>query len=116
MRVQFNGSTRTYECSEPIEQKVFKSGAAVGWAIMFHVYGNFDSTQIDSLITPDAISNLVFLNEDSQNTSFTIPGYSAVTACVIRHKAAITVTELQFTKASETETTTQEGVVENGEV
>lgn len=117
MRVKFKGSETTYECTEPIEQKVFRSGVAIGWAIMFHIYGDVDSSKADEIVTPETISELTFINEDEQQTTFTIAGYSAVTACTIRHKATTTVTELQFTKANETkseETTTEEGVVENG--
>lgn len=101
MRVKFKGSETTYECTEPVEQKVFRSGTAVGWAVMFHIYGDIDSSEIDELVTTEAISELTFTNDDEQQTSFVIVGYSAVTACVIRHKSTMTVTELQFTKANE---------------
>lgn len=110
MRVKFKNGTTTYECTEPIEQKVYRSGEAAGWAIMFHIYGDVDSSKIDELITPAAISELTFMNEDAQQTAFTICGYSAVTACTIRHRASSTVTELQFTKTS------TEGAENNGEV
>lgn len=101
MRVKFKGSETTYECTEPVEQKVFRSGTAVGWAVMFHIYGDIDSSEIDELVTTEAISELTFTNDDEQQTSFVIVGYSVVTACVIRHKSTMTVTELQFTKANE---------------
>lgn len=101
MRVKFKGSETTYECTEPVEQKVFRSGTAVGWAVMFHIYGDIDSSEIDELVTTEAISELTFTNDDEHQTSFVIAGYSVVTACVIRHKSTMTVTELQFTKANE---------------
>lgn len=101
MRVKFKGSETTYECTEPVEQKVFRSGTAVGWAVMFHIYGDIDSAEIDELVTTEANSELTFTNDDEQQTSFVIAGYSGVTACVIRHKSTMTVTELQFTKANE---------------
>ena len=119
MRVKFKGSEISYECTEPIEQKVFKSGIAVGWAVMFHIYGDIDSSKADEIVTPETVSELTFVNDDEQHTTFSISGYSTVTACVIRHKATTTVTELQFTKANETkfeETTTEEGAAENGNV
>ena len=115
MRVKFKGSETTYECTEPIEQKVFRTGLAVGWAIMFHIYGDVDSSEIDKIVTPETISELTFINEDEQHTTFAVEGYSTMTACTIRHKATNTVTELQFTKAnSPEETKAEEGVVENG--
>lgn len=102
MRVKFKNSTETYECTEPIEQKVFRSGVAVGWVIMFHIYGDFDSSEIDGIVTSDNITELTFTVEDGKGTEFTINGYKDVTSCVIRHKAALTVSELQFTKSSGT--------------
>lgn len=114
MYVKFKGSETTYECTEPIEQKVFRSGVAVGWAIMFHIYGDVDSSKVDEIITPKTISELTFTNDDEQYTTFTVDGYTTVTACTIRHKATTTVTELQFTKANETKT--EEGVTDNGNV
>lgn len=116
MRVKFKGSTTTYECSEPIEQKVFRSGSAIGWAVMFHIYGDIDSSQVDKIVTPETISELVFENEDENNTTFTIAGYSSVTACTIRHKATVTVAELQLTKVGETGANSEPegGFVDNG--
>ena len=58
MRVKFKGSETTYECTEPIEQKVFRSGVAIGWAIMFHIYGDVDSSKVDEIVTPETIRSL----------------------------------------------------------
>lgn len=99
MRVKFYGGEKSYECTEPIEQKLFRGGSACGWAVMFHVYGDADSTEIDGVITSEAISVLEFFDDKEPKNTFKITGYSAVTSCVIRHKAQITVTELQFTKS-----------------
>lgn len=98
MRVKFKGNETTYECTEPVEQKVFRGGEVIGWAVMFHIYGDFDSSKIDETVTPENISALTFINDD-ENTDFAINGYSNITACIIRHKSTLTVTELQFTKA-----------------
>lgn len=114
MRVKFKGCKTTYKCSEPTEQKVFRSGTAIGWAVMFHIYGGVNSSEIDDAVTPETISELTF-TDDEQQILFTIAGYSAVTACTIRHKATTTVAELQFTKANTSEETkTGEGATENG--
>lgn len=115
MRVKFKNGSVTYECTEPIEQKVFRSGEAVGWAVMFHIYGDFDSSEIDRVVTPETVSELVFANEDQDGTEFTISGYSAVTSCVIRHRASSTVSELQLTKQSTAQTVkSAKGAAENG--
>lgn len=109
MRVRFKGASNSFECSEPVEQKVFRAGVAAGWAAMFHFYGDIDSSEADEMLTPDAISELTFTNEDAQATSFAINGYSKVTSCTIKHRAGLTVTELQLTK-------TDEEATENGTV
>ena len=96
MKVQFKDSAKLFDCSEPIEQKIFKSGMSIGWAIMFHITADVNSVDIDKVITPESISELSFTNDnDFVNV---ITGYSNITACVIRHKSASTVVEVQLTK------------------
>ncbi len=109
MYVKFKGSEKSYECTEPIEQKVFRSGTAIGWAIMFHIHGDVDSSGIDKLVTPETISELIFTKDGEQQTAFTVSGYSTVTSCTIRHKST-TVAELQFTKANAPD---EKGAIEN---
>lgn len=94
MKVQFKGSTKVYECTEPTEQKAFRSGAAAGWVVMFSLYGDADSVGADNLLTKDAVSELVFTGEGG--ASFALCGYETVTSCVIRHKEDVTITELQL--------------------
>lgn len=113
MRVKFKGNETTYECTEPVEQKVFRSGTAAGWAVMFHIYGDISSSEADKIVTPENISEITFINDDERQTSFAVTGYSVLTACIIRHKEALTVTELQFTKANKTG---EEGSSENEEI
>lgn len=100
MYVKFKDSTATYKCTEPVEQKMFRSGVPIGWAIMFHIHCNSDSSQVDKIITSETISELEFGREDENNATFIITGYSVISACTIRHKSATDVIELQFTKAS----------------
>lgn len=116
MKVQFKGSAQSFDCSEPVEQKIFKSGVSIGWAIMFHINADVTSSDIDGVVTPDSISELTFTNDNGATSIVT--GYSNVTACVIRHKNNATVVEVQFTKISEhgKQTGTEEGVVENGQI
>lgn len=115
MKVRFKNSAVTYDCTEPVEQKLFRSGVAYGWAIMFHIYGDIDSSKVDEIVTPETISELTFTNDDENQITIKIDDYSTVTSCTIRHKSASTVTELQFTKANTPEETNSEkGVVENG--
>jgi len=96
MKVLFKNGTQSFDCSEPIEQKIFKSGASVGWAIMFHITADVSSSEMDEIITPDGISELTFTND--AGTANVVTGYTAVSACTIRHKNAETIAELQFTK------------------
>lgn len=110
MKVQFKSVEHMYDCTEPIEQKIFKSGVFAGWVIIFHINANINSTGIDDIITPESISELRFVSDDDAVN--TITGYSAVSACTIRHKNTGTVAELQFTKMveSKTDNATEDGV------
>lgn len=115
MKVRFKGVDNAYTCTEPVEQKLFQSGKAIGWAVMFHIHGNVSSSDIDDLITPESISELVFISEDEENPrSITLSGYSGIRACTIRHRAGTTVTEIQLTKANELEAATGEEATTNG--
>lgn len=99
MKVMFKGVKDAIECTEPVEQKLFQSGVPVGWAVMFHLHGALSSSEVDSVVTPETISELVFTGVSGETpTSITLKGYSAIRACTIRHRAGKTVTELQFTK------------------
>lgn len=110
MKVKFKKSTKSYDCTEPVEQKVFRAGTAIGWAVMFNIYGPVDSSGIDDMLEPESISELIFYKQDEEGESFTISDYNVITACTIRHKEALTVTELQFTKPNRTD----KEVISNG--
>lgn len=96
MKVQFKGSAQSYVCSEPVEQKLFKAGVTAGWAMMFHIKADVNSSVVDEVITPDGISEITFTND--AGTTQTISGYNAISACTIRHRDAETDVELQVTK------------------
>lgn len=101
MKVQFKGVSKTFDCTEPVEQKVFQSGSAVGWAIMFHIHTTINSSEVDELITSESISELVFTGGDETKPfSITLTGYSAIRACTIRHRDGASSVELQFTKGA----------------
>lgn len=109
MVVKFKNDTRSFECTEPIEQKLFKADVPAGWLTTFSIYGDLNSTEIDELVTPDNISVLSFTADaESDPTTFNLEGYSKVVSCVIRHSEAKTITELQLTKTEPT--INQEGV------
>ena len=56
MKVQFNNNAQAFDCSEPIEQRMYKGGVPAGWVIMFHVPVSINSSNVDELISPDSIS------------------------------------------------------------
>ena len=113
MKVTFKGSAESITCTEPVEQKMFRSGNGVGWALMFHLHGPLSSSEIDALVTPDSISELTFTSDD-EKTTFKLNGYSGVTACMVRHREGATVAELQLTKNSEADS--KEGADGNGKI
>ena len=99
MNVLFKNAPCAYNCTEPIEQKLFKSGVSAGWVIMFHIVADITSSDIDEVITPEGMAEMVFTNDGGDTT--TITGYSKATACTIRHKNDATTVEVQFTKTNE---------------
>ena len=109
MQVKFKNSEVFFDCSEPIEQKLFKSGVPSGWMVMFHIKGELNSSELDEILTSESISKMVFTA--SEEKTFELHGYSTVTACVIRYRMTETIVELQFTKPTETKEST-EGVKE----
>lgn len=99
MKVQFKNCAQVYDCSEPIEQKIYRSGVEAGWTIVFQFNAGVTSSEIDSLITPDNISEITFTNDTE--TANTIRGYNAISSCTIRHKSSGTVVEVQLTKTND---------------
>ena len=96
MKVRFKNTDTALTCTDPVEQKLFRSGVPYGWAIMFHIEADVTSSDVDKLITPENIEELEFTNDEA--VIGVVTGYSAIANCVIRHKADKTVVELQFTK------------------
>lgn len=115
MNVQFKGNETVFECTEPVEQKLFKTGVAAAWVIMFNIFtdGDMDSAKADEIITENSISEMIFSNSSDKQSK--ISGYSAITSCTIRHKEEKTAVELQFTKKIEPKNEEGTGEV-NGEV
>ena len=99
MKVQFKGRSEAFSCTEPVEQKVFQSGKAAGWALMFRLIGVVKSSDIDDLITPESMSEIVFTGgTEERPSSVTLAGYTNVRSCTIRHADGAATVELQFTK------------------
>lgn len=96
MLVKFKNET-VKSCSNPTEQKLFKSGVAAGWLCAFVLSENASSTEIDELLTTDNVSELIFMN-DNKETLFTISGYEKVTSTVIRYNEPTGTVEIQLTK------------------
>ena len=96
MFVKFKDGT-TQNCSNPTEQKLFKSGEAAGWLCAFVVSGIMNSTDVDSVLTADNISNLEFCNDEGTKL-FEISGYTKVTSVVVRYTETSGSVEIQLTK------------------
>ncbi len=96
MRIRLKNGTEK-SCTNPVEQKVFRAGAAAGWLCSFGFKENITSTELDEILTDDNISELTFCNDASEEL-FTITGYTKVTSTVIRYSEAATEIEVQFSK------------------
>lgn len=96
MRVKFKDGTLK-NCSNPTEQKLFKSGEAAGWLCAFVVSDTMNSSEVDAVVTPDNISALEFCNDDGSKL-FDISGYTKVTSAVVRYAETSGSVEIQLTK------------------
>lgn len=97
MKVFFNGNKdMVFDCSDPIEQRIYKSGKPAGWLLIFNIS--------NSNITSDNVMDVIGDNEakitfvkDEENT-LTVSGYTTLLACTIRHRESGSVVEFQFKK------------------
>lgn len=108
MKVQFKNGASAYDCSEPIEQKIYRAGVEAGWTIVFQFNADVTSSEIDSIITPDNISEITFTNDTG--AASIVRGYNAISSCTIRHKDTATAVEVQFTKISAEKVSAEKGV------
>lgn len=96
MQVKFkDGNIK--KCSNPTEQKIFRSGAATGWLCAFQISDAMSSTDVDNVLADENISELAFCNDDGKEL-FTISGYTKVTSAVVRHAENDGTVEIQLTK------------------
>lgn len=96
MKIKFkNGKEK--ECSNPIEQKLFKNGEAVGWVCSFSFKENTPSAEVDEVLTKENIAELVFLSNAGE-VLFSLAGYTGVTSVIVRHAETDGSAEIQLTK------------------
>lgn len=96
MVIKFKDGT-TKNCSNPIEQKIFKSGEAAGWLCGFVITETMSSSDVDTVLTADNISSLDFCTSEGVKLLDVI-GYSKVTSAVIRYNELSCSVEIQLTK------------------
>ena len=60
MFVKFKNGAKK-KCTNPIEQKLFRSGNAAGWLCSFSISETVTSTELDELLTAE---NLVYLTDN----------------------------------------------------
>jgi hypothetical protein len=96
MYVKLKNGT-TVNCSNPIEQKIFKGGTDAGWICSLSLTSRLNSNEIDELVTADNMSEMTFFNDDGE-TIVTLSGYSKLTSAVIRHSDINGSVDIQLTK------------------
>lgn len=97
MKIKFNDGT-IKECTQPMEQKLFRDGVAVGWLLSFSITGEVvTSDNIDKIITADNVSNLTF-TDDEENNLYVLSGYTQLASVAIRHSDTQSRAELQIKK------------------
>lgn len=96
MLVKFKNGTEK-KCTNPIEQKVFRSGVAAGWLCTFNLSETTTSTELDALLTEENVSELTFCNDVSEEL-FTISDYTKITSAIIRYTEEGSKVEMQLSK------------------
>jgi hypothetical protein len=102
MKVKFaNGVVKN--CTAPTEQKIFRSTEGVGWILILKLVGEITSDELDSFLTAENISKLMFSVETENGedkTVFSLDGYNKITSSAIRYSedTTATLTEIQLTK------------------
>ena len=96
MFVKFKNGAKK-KCTNPIEQKLFRSGNAAGWLCSFSISETVTSTELDELLTAENISKLTFCNDNSEEI-FAINEYNKVASAVIRYTEDNSTVEVQFSK------------------
>lgn len=95
MKVRFKNGT-SFNCTSPIEQKIFKQNVASGWLLSFSLVCDITSEDADVLLTTDNISELTFTSEETgTNTegettigtvkTILLSDYNKVSSSVIRY-------------------------------
>lgn len=84
-------------CSNPVEQKLFRGEVAVGWLCSVTISETTTSTEIDTLLTVNNISQLTFLGDTSEEL-FTLNGYSKLSSVIVRHSEKSSSVEIQISK------------------
>lgn len=99
MKIKFkNGSI--YECTNPVEQKIFKNGESAGWICSLGFTQTMNSGEVDALLTLENISQMAFL-DDEDTELFNIDGYSKITSAIIRHGDEMGSVNIQLAKSVE---------------
>lgn len=96
MKIRLKGAKKDFLCTEPVEQKLFASGNANGWVLIFTVLEDLSSTDVDNSFTSDAISRITFTKDDE--SAIVIEGYERIASCSVRHKENSPCVEIQLAK------------------
>jgi hypothetical protein len=104
MKIRFLDGT-VKDCSEPIEQKLFRSKVPYGWVMAFTLNSVSDSSEVDALFSDGNIEKLVLLKEVETEAGevvteevTTISGYGKLSSIIIKHSEDGTKAEIQLTK------------------
>ena len=97
MKVKFKDGT-IKNCSNPTEQKIFRSGTAAGWICSFRLTDVMTSADVDAVLANANMAEITFLTDDTSAEMFTLTDYDKVSSVIIRHTNAGSQVEIQLTK------------------
>lgn len=96
MKLRFNDGTERTVTTNPVEQKLFRSGQPIGWILNVSV-SELTSEESNDILKAENIKSMILVSDDGAEIA-ELSGYEKVSALTIRHTESQTIAEIQFSK------------------
>ena len=96
MKLRFNDGTEKAITSNPIEQKLFRSGVPHGWIMNLSLSG-LTAEESNTVLTPENIGKMSLISDEGEVKAI-LTDYSRIAVLTIRYSDTQTIAEIQFAK------------------
>lgn len=100
MHVRFKNREEQFNATNIVEQKLFNKGEAVGWLLVFSLSGLASSSELDSIVTKESISeiDLYIIEDEIEKQLMTFKDYEKISACSIKYTDEKITADIQLMK------------------